>query len=254
MSAEQTYTSRDNQENTTSKNALCINDCSSHGLSLQRKANVAQCNSNVVQRDAWVAIKPLDALYSSSATSTSAPGEREPDAPLTEDANSIAQGEDPARKGQRLDYNKDDLQPHHRHIIFGPKEENEYYRKKVTGFTPEEKYVQKEICRMRNKSESDVDNNIGYGCDHPYPYIGLGGATIKGEGILFSENVFHRGYTIMQRISRSFDEDKRLLNSIKKYRPYRFFEGGKLWYRNYDLVLSNCQDWVEDVKKDAGLG
>ena len=41
MSAEQTYTSRDNQENATSNNALCINDSSSHGLSLQRKARVA---------------------------------------------------------------------------------------------------------------------------------------------------------------------------------------------------------------------
>jgi hypothetical protein len=41
MGAEQTLTSRNSQENVTSNNALSINDSSSHGLSLQRKANVA---------------------------------------------------------------------------------------------------------------------------------------------------------------------------------------------------------------------
>ena len=41
MGAEQTLTSRNSQENVTSNNALSINDFSSHGLSLQRKASVA---------------------------------------------------------------------------------------------------------------------------------------------------------------------------------------------------------------------
>lgn len=41
MGAEQTLTSRNSQENVTSNNALSVNDYSSHGLSLQRKASVA---------------------------------------------------------------------------------------------------------------------------------------------------------------------------------------------------------------------
>lgn len=59
MGAEQTLTSRNSQENVTSNNALSINDFSSHGLSLQRKASVAN-NTGVMQRMAWVATKPLD--------------------------------------------------------------------------------------------------------------------------------------------------------------------------------------------------
>ena len=245
MGAEQTLASRNSQENTTSNNALCINDSSSQGLSLQRKANAMQNNTGVMQRMAWVATKPLDALYSSSASSTSAPGKWKPHAPLTENEDSIAKGNDPARNGERMEYNKNDLQRHHRHIIFGPKDEKEYRHKQKTGtFTEEEKYVQEKICSVRNKSESDVDNNIGYGYSP---------SLIGGSGILFSEDVFNRGYTIQQQISYNFDDDKKLLKSINEYRPHRLFKGGSLWYRNYDLVLSNCQDWVEDVKKGAGL-
>lgn len=67
MSAEQTYTSRDSQENATSSNALSINDGSSQGLSLQRKANAMQNNTGVMQRMAWEATKPLDKLSEISA-------------------------------------------------------------------------------------------------------------------------------------------------------------------------------------------
>ena len=41
MEFAQTFTSKNNEKNATSNNAQCINDQSSHGLSLQRKASVA---------------------------------------------------------------------------------------------------------------------------------------------------------------------------------------------------------------------
>jgi len=66
MGAEQTLASRNSQENTTSNNALCINDSSSQGLSLQRKTSAVQNNTGVMQRMAWIATKPLDYISEKS--------------------------------------------------------------------------------------------------------------------------------------------------------------------------------------------
>ena len=52
MGSSQMLASKNSQEN----------DYSASGLSLQRKAIAMQSNSNVMQRMAWVATKPLDAL------------------------------------------------------------------------------------------------------------------------------------------------------------------------------------------------
>ena len=62
MGTEQTLASRNNQENVCLDSAKCIDDCSSRGISLQRKLNTTQANSNVMQRKAYVAVKPLDWL------------------------------------------------------------------------------------------------------------------------------------------------------------------------------------------------
>ena len=69
MGAEQTLASRNSQENTTSNNALCINDSSSQGLSLQRKTSAVENNTGVMQRKAWTATKPLDWLSEKVASS-----------------------------------------------------------------------------------------------------------------------------------------------------------------------------------------
>ena len=246
MGSSQMLASKNSQENVNSNNARSVDDCSAQGVSLQRKAITMQGNSNVMQRMAWVAIKPLDALYSSSASSTSAPeGKRKPYEPLTIDKSSVDKGNAQGwnKKRKRLDYNKNDHQTHHRHFIFSPLNPDMPPSK-------EELDVQKEIRRLRNKSEGkNVDNNIGYGCDYPIPWLLAPGVpTIKGKGILFSEDAFNRGYTVKEQVSDSPEKDKKLLNAMKSYIPSQSWR-----YAVYDLVLSNCQDWVEDVRKKAGI-
>jgi len=59
MESAQTHTSRANQENVTSNNALCVNDSSSRGLCLQRKLTAVSSSNNVMQRKAWIITRHL---------------------------------------------------------------------------------------------------------------------------------------------------------------------------------------------------
>lgn len=236
MGSAQTLASKSSQENVTSNNARSVDDCSAQGVSLQRKAITMQGNSNVMQRMAWVAIKPLDPVYKAYATIASAPeNKRKPYEPLTVDSKSVAEGNAQGwnKKRKRMAYNADDLQLHHRHFIFSPLSQYE-------NPTADDLYVQRELCRMGKKSDAEgIDNNIGYRSSNGLP---------RGKGELFSEDVYNRGYTVMEQISNSPEKDKKLVNAMWNYLPSK-----SSWYETYNLGLSNCQDWVEDVRKKAGL-
>lgn len=230
MGSAQTLASKNSQENVTSNNARSVDDCSSNGLSLQRKAIAMQGNSNVMQRMAWVATKPLDALSK--------------DNELTEeehvDMSNVRNSEFKGNKRKKLDYNSFNLKLHHRHFVFSP-----IFNEPGRELDPDEQFVQQSIRSLRSPYHSvatkgtPTDNNIGYESEN--------GKT-RGPGALFSDDFLHRNYTIQEQISYSPAQDKALLTAMRRNTPHA---NGK--YKTYNLILSNCQDWVEDVRDDAGL-
>ena len=232
MGSSQMLASKSSQENVTSNNAKSVNDYSSSGLSLQRKAIAMQSNSNVMQRMAWVATNPLDALSKDNDVSDTV------DLNMDEDKIEKSQvGKGGKRK--KFGYNSHNLKLHHRHFVFSPV------------FNPNgeldgnEAYVQQRIRELRApyKSSSSkgtpTDNNIGFESEN---------GKASGPGALFSDDFLHRHYTVQEQISFSPEEDKRLLLAMMINEPNRNKK-----YKEYSLIWSNCQDWVEDVRKTAGL-
>lgn len=57
MGTDQTHLCQNDPQKTVFNNVRNVDDHSSHGLSLQRKADAAHNNANVMQRMAWVAVK-----------------------------------------------------------------------------------------------------------------------------------------------------------------------------------------------------
>ncbi|MBE9487665.1 MAG: DUF4157 domain-containing protein [Bacteroidetes bacterium] len=64
-----------------------------------------------------------------------------------------------------------------------------------------------------------------------------------GGGSLFSENVANFGYKNRGIISHNEEEDAKLTRAIDANNPPG----------EYSLIKHNCQDWVSDVRKTAGL-
>ncbi len=231
MGSAQTLASKSNQENVTSNNARSVDDCSSQGVSLQRKAIAMQGNSNVMQRMAWVATKNLDLLASVGI------GEdvhHELDKKHAENSKFV--------NGKRVkyDYNSNNVKPRHRHFIFSPL----YMPKGRNAGMGHGAEVRRRIRELRNVSDGGPDNNIGFRSARDRSI--LKGA--YGDGELFSEDVMHRGYTLNEKISYNDEDDNKLLNAISRHTPTTDKR-----FSSYSLPSNNCQDWIEAVRDDAGL-
>lgn len=227
MGADQTYVCKDNRENATLKNVRSIDDCSPRGLSLQRKADAAHNNANVMQRMAWVATKPLDGNSSSSGGGGFATGSL-----VTEDA--LDKKVDENKKRKRLGYNWCDLRRHHRCFVFSPLYNN-------VERDANEENVMDRIAALKGVErtyKNSIDNNIGYGDDG------------HGNGMLYSENISNRGFTLQEKISCDSTDDNKLLDSMEKE---EFIPRTSKTYKSYSVYFHNCQDWVEDVRDDAGV-
>lgn len=134
-------------------------------------------------------------------------------------------------KRKRFFYNMHNLvYGYHRHFIFSPIEERMP--------TKDEKKIHEQIVALKTAGRSGdpkYDNNIGYGTDE------------LGKAVLYSEDYTDRGFELKERISKNPTDDMKLIESMKK------FTTKNEKYETYDLYKSNCQDWVEDVRDDAGL-
>lgn len=254
MESIQMLASKNSQENVTSNNARSVNDCSSSGLSLQRKANVAQNSSSVIQRDAWVATKALDWLVEKDKCDWASEGDLCDTTNVKDKGVWYEKGEIPRKadtyvdstktdkekrrnyESRKLAYNDTCREHHHRHFIFSPMDP------KVAP-SEKEKEVHKKIHDLTTKYHSvasrgnPTDNNIGFESEN-------GGKFDKGA--LFSDDILHRGYTLREKISDNPEDDMNLVNAMQKHTPDTDFA-------QYNLFTKNCQHWVEKVRDDAGL-
>lgn len=78
------------------------------------------------------------------------------------------------------------------------------------------------------------NDNIGFHCAD---------GRFRGHGELFSEDWRRFGYTGRSIISNTIDDDVQLVDAIHINNPPG----------NYNLITHNCQDWVDDVRRTAGL-
>lgn len=259
MESIQMLASKNSQENVTSNNARSVNDCSSSGLSLQRKANVAQNNSSVIQRCAWVATKALDYVVSSSlypCAIFSTSGDLCDSTHVKDDGVWYEKGEIPRKADTYVDSTKTDKEKrrnyesrklayndtckkfHHRHFIFSPMDPN----KKPT---EKELKVQDGIRSLTSQYHcaashgTPTPNNIGFESEE---------GTSEGHGALFSDDILHRGYTLREKISDNPKDDMKLIEAMNNNIPKK---GGA--FEMYQLTDCNCQHWVEKVRDDAGL-
>lgn len=226
MGSSQMLASKNSQENVNSNNAQSVNDYSSSGLSLQRKAITMQGNSNVMQRMAWVATKNLDKLADHGI------GE---DVTHKLDKDHAVNSKFVNGKRVKYDYNSSNVKFRHRHFVFSPL----YMPKGRNSGMGHGAEVRRRIRELRNKSYGGIDNNIGFKSANDWAW---------GDGQLFSEDVMHRGYTLNEKISYNDEDDNKLLNAISRHTPTTDKR-----FSSYSLPSNNCQDWIEAVRDDAGL-
>ena len=139
----------------------------------------------------------------------------------------------------------------HKHIIF---DTDDYYSGGSYHDDPQkgvrDDKVKTSIRNSISKLTGSVrgPSNIGFMADdYKFQFDGLK-TSIVGSGRLFSEEVLHKNYTQRNLISDSPAQDVALMEAIEENTPSRNTK-----YKVYDLLHSNCQHWVDDVKNNAKL-
>ena len=140
-----------------------------------------------------------------------------------------------------------DLGLWHKHIIFNPDDLNE--RLHYEGTQGENCNVDENIrerIRILTKNNVPGPSNIGFRAEENSIKFNAAGlnSSFVGTGKLFSEEVLHKNYTQGSQISDSVEQDLDLMEAIEQHAP-----GVDTKYDHYDLLHSNCQQWVDDVKK-----
>lgn len=279
MGAYQVRACKDDQENACSNNARSVDDCSSRGLSLQRKSDTMLGGLNVMQRMAWVISRDLNLGFSGSSNSKSSPfraggslnGSMDSvrgasilasaSAPLIEgsassNTASIASGSESSPAGSKgaltdnfLDTGKEPInqRPEGFDDIVG------------IGMGLNENGNGYKNSRYKKLSEKELTNQKGW-------FANLFNLRFHHRHILFSNHyhlpfasqpryatnigyggeLYHehdlRGYNVNAQLTRNDTEDKVLVGVMSKE------EYGLRNYGPYNLIRHNCQHWVNDVR------
>lgn len=262
MESTQTQAPKCNQESDVSNSARSVDDCSSNGLSLQRKAIAMQGSSNVIQRRAWIITRQLtlglpfglDNLFPYSMNkerrrygrywSKWLDGKRE-----NLITGSAFTSEDTKR--WMTAYHDEEFQTEENygserfHDLFdenGNLKEGKYGGRKYD-LTKAQLEVDTDYLRPHHrhllfdngqllrfgKGELKRSDNIGYGAGHPDKHYGL-----------YSETDLSN-YAVRNQVSQNPIEDVCLANAINSKECQHFGE------QTFNLRSHNCQHWVNLV-------
>ena len=263
MESTQTQAPKCNQESDVSNSARSVDDCSSNGLSLQRKAIAMQGSSNVIQRRAWIITRQLtlglpfglDNLFPYSMNKERRRSGRYWSKWLDKNRatpiiGSSFNSDDETKRWMTATYDEEfpydgKYGSERFHDLFdddGNLREGKYGGRKYD-LTGEQLQVDTEYLRPHHrhllfdngqylrfgKGKLEKSDNIGYGAGHPVNHFGL-----------YAESDLSN-YAVRNQVSQNPIEDACLVNAINSKECQHFGE------QIFNLRSHNCQHWVNLV-------